>query len=190
MVHHYAVPVRLVHPAFVVTRVLRTVVHHRATSPNAHVAHSPHVYGPEDYGTRGKINAVSRMCVDALAVHTGYVITNTGIIVVGNVWFRSVRKQEQHLGCGAMISGAANRELAGLTYDERDGPSLNRGPDTPAPWPDFRSRGPVVLARTRYGNGRRTTKLKFSEVIRCRSVRHHCRAPVQGHREPVRSQLG
>src|SRR5581483_5333278 len=73
LVGNNAVPVLLVHPAFVGGRILRPVVNNRAAAQHLHMIHLPQVYTAEEVRAGSKIDGLPALGADALVIDTGAV---------------------------------------------------------------------------------------------------------------------
>src|ERR1700733_6687326 len=107
--HPDAMPVELLHPAFVGSRVLRTVVDDGAPAEDFDVFDVPEIQAAVEVGPRGKIKRFAAPGIEALVIYARRVITNRR--VARPRWGWGVGEQKQHLGVIQKVAWARDGEL-------------------------------------------------------------------------------
>src|ERR1700690_2834882 len=101
-------PVGLLHPSVVGSRILRAIVNNRSAAQNLYAIHLPEIQAAKDVCSRFEINGLPALRIETFPMDAG---AHDGDIRPGRrLWWRRSSKNEEHSGLIQIISGARNGE--------------------------------------------------------------------------------
>ncbi len=186
VVHDNAMPVRLVHPAVIIGRVLRPVVNQHAAAKHLHMIDLPQVQRPEKDGARREIDVVARVGVDVYMVNAGTVVAQRRRSSDGRGYLRRVGEDVEHLRLREKVVGAREGQL-GFTFNIKgQGAAVDLRPDVQAPGLDLHAFGPEAVIRGRHRDMAVLAGRDVDEIdVECR-VEHGHGVAIHTHLEMIR----
>ena len=107
-IHDNAMPVRLVHPAFIGVRVLGAVVEDGSLPEDAYVLYLPHIERSKDDCTAVEVDAIAGFSIDVFVMNSRSKVAD--LRVLAEVWrgFAEVREEEEHVRIGEVVTGPSD----------------------------------------------------------------------------------
>ena len=182
-----AMPVRLLHPAFIAVGVLRPVIHNGSASQNFYILNLPQIQAAE------KVRAGSQVkCFAALGIETS--VVDPRLIGV-NLWIarqgrrRRAGKEKQHLGIVQKIAGARDGELGRPAQPEANRLASSRRPQSQPPWLNVHAFVPEALLGSGNLHHHRAGHIEADVLIVRRGVGHVHRLSVHSDGKGRRTHL-